>query len=768
LLRPLPVDDPERLVVLYRDSAGAFSYPDYMDYRAQAQAFDGIAAWGSGSRFWFRNGADIERAATEVVSGNYFDVVGVRAAIGRTFFEQDDPQAGVHPVAVISDRFWRQRFNADPNAAGRAFTLNGHTFTVIGVVPSGFMGLDPSSPPDLWVPLAALSVLEPGWTFKDRREVWLRMAGRVRKDVDLREAQASLQPTAAAIARANGVTAADNRVRAVPAGAGVFDPEARTTSLRLSSILMGIVASVLLIACANIANLLLARSAARQRELGVCLTMGATRGRVVRQVVTESLVVALFGGLAGLAVAQWTIDLLVALAPAAAIPPGLAIAIDGRVLGFSLLISLATGLLVSVAPAWQLSRLDALNAIKGTAAAPGGDRVDATPVRRGLVVAQVALSVVLLVSAGLFVRTLAAASAVESGYDVERVLLVAVDFAVPGANPASAQSTLQRTLDRVSALPGVEAASFGQLVPFSGSFISRTAVPEGQLASAGEDQKFLAPYNVVTPGYFQTLAMPLTGRDFASSDSADTPRVVIVNETMARQWWPGGEAIGQRVRLPLRDPGPLYEVVGVVHDGKYVALTETQHPFMYLPAAQHPRTRGTLHIRTRSDPGALTPQVRAAVREVAPDVPAYNARTLQDLMQRSLSQERLMARLLTVFGLLALMIAAVGIYGVLAYSVARRTRELGIRMALGAGRGDIVRLVLGQSATLIGVGLAVGLAASVALTRLAKTFLYGVTPTDPVAFGAAVLTLTTVAFVATSIPALRATRVDPLAALRTD
>ncbi len=766
LLRPLPVDEPERLVAVYRGSASAFSYPDYMVHRDQNQAFDGIAAWGGGSRFWFRNGGDIERAATEVVSGNYFDVVGVRAAIGRTFFEDEDPPAGVYPVAVISDAFWRQRFNADQDVAGRPFTLNGHAFTVIGVAPRGFTGLDPASPPDLWVPLAALQLLEPGWTFKDPREVWLRIAGRLRDDVDFREAQASLQPAAAVIARANGVLPGDIPVRIVPAGVGVFDPEARATSLRLASLLMGVVASVLLIACANVANLLLARSAARRRELGVCLAMGATRGRVARQVVTESLVLALIGGFAGLAVAHWTIDLLVALAPAATIPPGVVISLNERVLAFALFISLATGLLFGVAPAWQLSRLDALGAIKGIGT--GADRAGAAPVRRLLVMAQVALSVVLLVGAGLFARTLAAASAVESGYDVERVLLITVDFAVAGATPAAAQSTLERTLERVGVMPGVESASFGQLVPFSGGFISRPALPEDQPASSGEDQKFLAPYNVVTPGYFSTLAMPLRGRDFASADNADTPRVVIVNETMARQWWPGDQAIGKRLRLPLRDPGPLYEVVGVVQDGKYVALTETQHPFMYLPVAQQPRMRGTLHVRTASDPGALAAQVRAALREVAPDVPAWNVRTLDELMQRSLSQERLMARLLTVFGLLALAIAAVGIYGVLAYSVARRTKELGVRMALGAGQADIVRLVLAQTGTLIGTGLMVGLAASVALTRLATAFLFGVTPTDPVAFGGALLALTTVALVATSVPAVRATRVDPLAALRTD
>jgi predicted permease len=771
LLRPLPVDEPERLVALYRGPSGSsktFSYQEYQDYRAERAAFEAMAAWGGGSRFWFRGTGDIERAATQIVSGNYFDVVGVRAAIGRTFFEDEDPAAGVHPVAVISDSFWRSRFSADPGIAGRSFTLNGHAFTVIGVTPPGFTGLEPTSPPDLWVPIAALQLLEPAWAFKDRREVWLRVSGRLRNGVGVREAQAALQPLSVAAGGAPGDAAEPRGVRIVPSGVVVFDPDERRTSLRIAWILMAVVASVLLIGCANVASLLLARSAARRRELGIRLAIGATRGRVARQVITESLVLAIVGGVAALAVAHWTIDLLVAIAPPATIPPNLVIGIDDRVLAFAALTSLVTGVLFGMAPAWQLSRLDALTVIKATGLRAGAGRGTVTGVRRLLVTAQVALSVVLLVGAALFLRTLDAASAVTPGYDVERVLLVGVDFGAPGATPSIAASARERTLERIAAVPEVEAASFGQLVPFSGSFISRPAVPEDQPMPAGEDAAFLAPYNVVAPDYFRALAAPLRGRDFAIADGANAPRVVIVNETMASRWWPGQEAIGKRLRLPLQDPGPLYEVVGVVQDGKYVALTETQHPFMYLPVSQQPRVRGTLHIRTRGEPGGLAPQVRAALRDAAPDAASYNVITLDALMQRSLSQERLMALLLTVFGVLAVTIAAVGIYGVLAYSVARRTRELGVRVTLGAGPAEIIRLVTAQSATLVGAGLAVGLAASLALTRFVRAFLFGITPTDPVAFGAALLVLLAVALLATSIPALRATRLDPLAALRTD
>jgi predicted permease len=772
LLRPLAVADPERLVAIYRGSSGAsgaFSYPEYLEYREAAHVFSGLAAWGSGNRLWFRNGGDLERATAQLVSGNFFDVLGVRAAVGRTFVAGEDPPAGLHPVAVISDAFWRQRFGADPHVPGRPVTLNGQAFTVIGVMPRGFVGLDPGSSPDVWVPIAALQVLEPDWAYRERQELWIRLTGRLRDGVALTQGEASLQAMPSPASSSPETASSASIVRLVPAGVAVFDPGARASSLRLAWILMAVVASVLLIACANVANLLLARSAARRRELGVRLAIGATRGRVARQVLTESLVLAVIGGVAGLAVAHWTIGLLVTLAPAAAIPPGVAVAIDTRVLSFAMITSIVTGLLFGVGPAWQLSRLDALRVIKGCSSSNDArHRVVAAPGRRLLVTTQVALSVVLLIGASLFVRTLAAASSVTSGYDTSRVLLISIDLNAPGSSATTAMPVLDRALDAVSAIHGVEAASAGQIVPFSGAFIGRPASAEGQAIRAAEADPFIAPYNVISSGYFRTLGAPLRGRDFAATDDAMAPRVAIVNETMARRLWPGQEAIGKRMYLPLREQGPSYEIIGVVQDGKYVSLTEEQRPYMYLPITQHFRPRLTLHVRTSGEPASFAPQVRQALRGAAADLPAFNVFTLDDHVRRSLGRERLLARLLTVFGAVALAIAAVGIYGVLSYTVARRTRELGVRMALGARPVDIARLVVGQGAALIVAGLGLGIAASLALTRVLETFLFGVTPTDPVAFTIALLLFTAVALVATCVPAFRAAHVDPLAALRTE
>ena len=766
LFRPLPIADPARVVALYRGAAGssrASSYLDYLDYRAQAAHVDGVAAWGGGNRAWFRTSGDLQRVDTQIVSGNYFDVLGVRAAAGRTFFADEDDLAAPRAVAVISDRLWRTEFDADPHVAGRLFTLGGQRFTVAGVAPRGFKGLALDNPPDVWLPFGALTLLEPGWNIRDRHEVWVQVVARLRAGSDIREAQASLQPVAARLARDMPAGDATASVRLLPASQSVSDPDARASSFRIASLLMAVVGLVLLIACANVANLVLARGAARARELGVRLAIGATRGRVVRQVVTESIVLALAGGAASVFVARWTAGLLVALAPAAAIPPGVDVSLDSRVIAFAIALSLATGVTFGIAPAWQLASLELLSVIKG------GDRSDgrrtaATRLRRVMVVAQVALSVLLLVGAALFVRTLSAARAVPSGFDAGKVLLLTFDFSATKAEPPASLAMANRLIERVSSVPGVESASFGQIVPFSGSFIQRPAVREG--LTEGDDDA--VPYNVVGADYFRTLGMPLRGRDFNAADDERAPRVVVINETLARRLWPGEEAIGKRLQLPLRNPGPPYDVIGVVSDGKYVSLTETQHPFLYLPLAQNFRPRLTLHVRTTGAPAAFSAQVRDAVRGVSPDLPTYNPTTLETHRERSLARERLIAWLLTAFSGIALAIAAVGIYGMLAYAVARRTRELGVRLALGARPSDLVWMVVRQSAALIAMGLAAGVGGALALTRLVATFLYGVTPTDLPAFASAVLILSAVALVATSVPARRATRVDPLTALRSE
>lgn len=765
LFRPLPIADPGRVVAFYLGTTGtahAFSYPEYVDYRAADSHLAGVAAWGGGNRAWLRVGADLDRVDVELVSGNYFDLLGLRAALGRTFTPADDDFRAPRGVAVISHRLWRTTFAANPAIAGQVVTVNGQSFTIVGVAPSRFNGLAVEAPPDMWVPLAAVSLLEPGWKIDDRREMWLSLIARLREDSDARAAQASVQPVAAraGVAR-DGMP---GTVRLLPASAGSADPDAREAARRTASLVMAIVAFVLIIACANVASLVLARGASRTRELSVRLAIGATRGRVARQVMAESAILALASGLAALVVARWTTGLVVALAPAAAIPPGLDLSLDVRVIGFAIVVSALTAMVFGAAPAWYLARLDPLTVTHGTGRGVTGGARAAMRLRAALVLTQVALSIVLLVGASLLVRTLAAAQEVPSGYSTGKVLLVALDFSVLKVEPAESLATANRVVERARAIPGVEAAGFGQVVPFSGSMIQRPAVREG-LPARDED---LVPYSVVGEGYFVTLGMTLRGRDFRASDNQAAPRVIVINETLARSLFPGENALGKRMQLPLKEPGPPFEVVGVVSDAKYVSPMERQAPFMYLPLAQTFRPRLTLHVRTSGSPAAFTAAVRSAVHDVSPDLPAFSPSTLDERLARSLARERLVARLLSVFSVVALVIAAVGIYGMVAYAVARRTREMGVRLALGAAPAALARLVVRQTATLLLIGVAVGIAAALVLTRFIASFLFGVTPTDPVAFAAAVAVLVTVAFVAACIPARRAARVDPLVALRSE
>jgi predicted permease len=763
LFRPIAAADPDRLVAVYTGASGnesAFSYPDFVSLSERTDIFGGVAGWGT-QLAWIRNGGDIDRITVHTVSPGYFNVVGVIPQSGVTFATaNDDASRG---TIVISDRCWRLRFGADPAVLGRWLTLSGLPVSIIGVAPAGFSGLDPSAPADGWVTHATLAMIEPGWDFRAPAEIWLHLIARLRPGVSRASSESALAPLAPL---APGKQ--PRRIRLVPAATPVFDPETRAASSQLGALVFGVAAFVLLTACANVANLLLVRGSVRRREIGLRMAVGASRGRVARQMVTECIVLAAVGCAAGLLVAHWTIQAVVAFAPRAAIPAGITVALDGRVVLFAIVVSALTALAFGVAPAWQAVRLDVLPNIKGgqQSDSAGGRRT--FYFRRALVICQVALSVVLLVGAGLFLRTLSATLSVQPGYDVSRVLLMTIDFSVPDMTTDVARIAGDQILERVRALPGVEGAAFGQIVPFSGAFVMRPVLPAGTIVDQAEADNFNTPYGVVSDGYFRALGMPLRGRDFAATDTEDAPRVAIVNETLARRLWPGQDAIGKRVTMPLRQPGPGIEVIGVVPDGKYVELTEAQHPFIYMPLKQMHRPRVTLHVRTTGAPAASVAPVRAAIREVSPDIPAFNATTLATYLDRSTAQPRVLARLLVIFGAIALTVAAVGVYGLTAYTVARRTKELGVRTALGARPSDLVRMLVSQSAVLVCAGLAAGLLSAILLSRFIRTFLFGIAPSDPIAFaaGSAVLAVTMV--VATILPARRATRVDPLAALRAD
>ncbi len=472
------------------------------------------------------------------------------------------------------------------------------------------------------------------------------------------------------------------------------------------------------------------------------------------------------GCAAALLVANWTIEAVTALAPASVIPPGVSIGLDLRIASFAAVLSLVIAVVCAAIPAWQASRVDLLPVVKGTTPNDATAGRGVLSLRRGLVIVQVALSAVLLVGAGLFIRTLGAALSVEPGYDIDRVLLTTVDFGAAGMTPPTVPASGGRMLTEVRAIPGVEAAAFGHIIPFSGAFVARPAAPESEPMSTDDEDRFFVPYAVISPDYFRTLGMTLRGRDFTPADGPQAPRVMIINDTLARRHWPGQDAIGKRMKLSAA--GPPHEVIGVVPDGKYVTLTEAQHPYMYLPWSQSPRPRMTLHVRTAGSPSGLAGSVRAALRSVNPDVPALAPRTLRDYVDRSIGSQRVVARLLFIFGGIALAVAAVGVYGLTAYTVAQRRKELGVRVALGARPGDLVRLLASQSLVLVSIGLVAGTGAALLLARLVASMLFGVTGSDPLSFGAGAGLLAVTMLAATIIPARKATRVDPLGALRGD
>ena len=764
LLRPLAVADPDRLVAVYRGagaSDGAFSYATVERLAAQQNVFSGVSAWAVSSS-WLRGAGDAERVSVHTVSPGYFDVLGVRPELGGGFPRASEEAS--YGAAIISDHFWRVGLGTDPGVVGRAISLGGQPVTIIGVAPRGFGGLDPSSPADVWVTLPTVAALQPGWDFRDPQEIWLQVIARLRDDVGARAAEGAIQ--AALPAGASVPAPLAGALRLVPAATPIFDPSARASSSKLAMLVAAVAFFVLVVACANVANLLLVRSGARRREVAVRLAVGASRARLARQMITESLVLGAAGCLAGLTVAYWTLRGVVALAPASAIPPGISVSLDGRIVIFAVLLSVLTALVFGAGPAWQASQVDLLPVIKGSQEDHGLGR-GAMGLRRGLVITQVALSAVLLVGAALFLRTLGNALSVEPGYDVRHVLLATVDFTAAKLSPPAAQAAGDRVLERLRAAPGVSGAALGQIVPFSGSFVSRPAVPDGQTMTGENEAEFMTPYAVVSDGYFHALGMPVRGRDFTAGDTEEAPRVAVINESLARKFWPGQSALGKRVTLPLREPGPSYEVVGIVPDGKYVTLMEAQHPYLYVPWKQMHRARMTLHVRTAGSPLEAEPAVREAIRE-AGGLPAYNILPLSSYLDRSLAQQRVVARLLLVFGGIALTLAAVGVYGLTAYTVTRRAKELGVRIALGARPADLIRMLMFQHGLLIAAGLAIGGVAALLVSGLVKSMLFGVTPSDPLSFAAGALVLSVTMLAATLIPARRAARADPLSALRVD
>jgi predicted permease len=770
LVRPLPVEEPERLVTFNKGAApdlfDKFTYPDFADYRDQNEVFDGLVCFVETALNLSERG-QTERVHALQVSGNYFSALRVTPALGRGFLLEEERAPDSPPVAVLSYGLWRRRFGADPSVVGREITLNGQGYTVVGVAPAEFTGTIRGAAPDIYAPIKPEN---------NRHKYWLLLMGRLKPGVNREQAQAAMNVLGPQIAR--HYPRPDGSPRSEPPFFLEDGSQGHAYLLgKLSfplKMLTGIVALVLLIACANVANLLLARARTRRKEIAIRMAIGAGRGRLVRQLLTESLLLAALGGGLGLWLAGPIGKLLASFTPPVgrgfSTPLSLEGGLDARVLVFTICLSLLAGIIFGLAPALRASRTGLVAALKdGAGDGPGLRRFNP---RKLLVVAQVALSFLVLIGAGLCVRSLQRLQAIDAGFDPDRTLVMSLNLGLSGYDEARGQIFYQQLVGRVTGLPGVESASLAQLTPLSDDLLTRSTAIEGYQPQPGEKMESFF-YNVVAPRYFETLRTPMvSGRDFTPQDRAGAPQVVIINETLARRYFPDGDALGKRLIFGAYRGAPIplqhLEIVGVVKDSKYMDLTEQPRRMMFLPLAQSYRPEMRLHVRAAQDPAAMIAAVRREAQKLDANLPVYNIKTLEEQKDRSLYTARMAATLLSVFGGLALLLASVGLYGVMAYVVGQRRREIGVRLALGARRRDIFGLVIKEGMATVAAGVALGLAGAIAGTRLLSAFLYGVETTDAATFIGVALLLAAVALLANYLPARRAAQTDPMKALRAE
>jgi predicted permease len=779
LFQPLPgVREPSRLVAVYTSdySSGRYgtsSYLDYLDLRDRSGAFSGLAALSESVPLYVEGAGEAERLVGAAVTGDIFAVLGVKASLGRALLPEDDrPGAGL-PAVVLSDGMWRRRFGADRNVLGRGIVLDGHEFTIVGVAAPSFSGTSLMARPELYLPLSMLARLQPrrAAAFEHRGHRWLRMIGRLSDGLTLEAAQSRVEALAARLAEAYPDTnlgtldapGLPRPVALVPASDARIHPSARQDAVRVAALLLAAVGLALLIACANVANLLLVRSRRRGRELATRQALGAGRGRLVQQLMVESLMLALLGGLAGLGLAYWLglglvkLDFLRAFSRWIRIEE---LPLDGRVLGFTGLVTLLTAVLCGLVPALLATRGALLPALQDGAPLSGGPG-ERWSLRGMLVAAEVALSLVLLVGTGLLVRNLQQALALDPGFELEDALLVGVDVSGEGYEEARGQAFFAGLRERLEALEGVEAAGLADIVPVHPAGSRTSMVVEGYTPQPGEDMELNR--NVVDEGYFRAMGIPLLlGRGFDQSDSASARPVAIVNETFVRRYWPRSSPLGRSIEIGDRRT----EVVGVARDSKYRSLREEPMPYVYLPLSQNWTSQMELVVRTGRDPIELAAAVRMQVRDLEPRARVIGIQRHRARMAELVARERIVASLVGALGGLALLLAAVGVYGVMSFVVEARTREIGIRMALGARTGDAVGLVLRQGLRLALVGIGAGLALALGLSSLLASFLYGVSATDPFTYVGMGLVLLGATALACLVPARRAARIDPVSALR--
>ncbi len=771
LLRPMPVAEADQIVQVdqtdaHGESPHELSYPDYVDLRARTESLSGLLGHKL-AHVALTSGADNDIVWGELVTGNYFDVLRVQPALGRGFLPEEDATPGSHPVAVISDSLWRRRFGADPSLPGKAVSINGRPFTVVGVAPASFKGTKFGLALDIWVPLMMYETVPTGVSgtavLEDRGMHWLETIGRLKPGVTAEQAQTELRTIASSLAVDHPDTNRNTSIAVFPERDVRFGEGAGNAMKLAGLLLMMLVGLVLLIACANVSNLLLARSSSRRREIGIRLAMGARRARVIRLLLTESFVLAALGGILGVLVAQWATNLIFAFMPAVPYPVDIDTSPDARVLVFSTLVTLLTTFVFGLAPALETSKVDLVSVLKSDT--PSGGRRHR--LRDALVVAQIAISFTLLVGAGHFARSLVNAQTVDPGFEAKNVLFASVDLDLLQYDATRGQVFYRDLVDRVERLPGVTSASVIDSVPLGDSHSSTGAIAAEGTALVRPEDGLEAGVMRVSPGHFATLGVPLVrGRDFTAQDDADAPQVAIVNEAFADRLWPGEDPVGRRFTIGLGANAQTREVVGETRTGKYWTLGEQPLPFMYRPLRQSYSAGMTLLVRTEGASPGLAGMVRDSVRGLEPNLPVYDVKSLSEHLGRALWPARAGAWLSGLFSVLALLLAIVGLYGMMSFTVAQQTRDIGLRIALGAKPRDVLRYVVGRGVLLTLVGMGIGLAGAVALTKVVGSLLYGVSGTDPVVLGGIAVLLGGAAVLASYLPARRAATVDAMVALR--
>ena len=765
LFRPIPLAaDPSSIRIAAMENregqSRSWSYPNFVDFRDRAKMLDVVAQ--DDQTFSIAVDDTAERAWGALVSGNYFAVMGIRPAAGRFFTAKDDVTPGGHPVAVLSYANWQRRFAGDPAVIGKQVTINNTPITIIGVAPEGFIGSFLGVSSAAWVPMAMQKEMMGGDRMNQRGNGWFQSIVRLKPGVSQEQAQAEASSIMAQLEQEYRDFNDGRRLRIVQTWEAPFG--AGTVLAPLLGVLSVLVALVLVIACANVANLLLSKAVSRRREVAVRLSLGASRTRLIRQLLTESFLLAIVAGITGIVMAYWTMDVIMAFVPPVDMPIDLGLRMDTTTLLFALGVSMVTGLIFGLAPALQASSNQTINALKEEGRSGSGGRTTGR-LRSALVVAQVAVCLVLLVGATLFLRSFIAAQSLSPGFDASHVVTASMDMFPSGYTGDRHREFQRRALEAVQAIPGVQSASFGSRLPlgFGGNNSTSVGV-EGYVPR--ENEEIVINYSTIGPKYFETMGVPIRqGREYNDTDTLQSPRTLVINESMAKRYWPEGQALGGKIRLGQN----LAEVVGIVADSKYSSINERPLAQLFFPMARSEVSTLRLFVKAAGDPGPLVADVRNAIRGIDATLPVYDARTLNEHMQIAVFAQRMAANLLGAMGVLALLLAAIGLYGVMAYAVSQRTQELGIRLALGASPGSLLGMIVGQGMKLTMIGLALGLAIALGAfgsIGAVRSLLPGISPMDPITFVTVPIVLGSIALLASWIPGRRAGKVDPLVALR--